>query len=291
MSGRDTGHRDAATGSSVQRLLRSRGRVRHRWLIASTLALGVISEPAWAAIVVDGILSDWDVFPAAYSAGPAQWTPNAGITFIQEDQNPAISFLGPGFGGQAFDIEALYFTTEGPTAFFAVVSGAPLSGTGIQAPGDFAIDFGSNGSYDFGVKTVGTHTLYGNTVWNVPNLWPSSAPYRIVSGTPAGVAQFGYQPSAYVANSHYAFEIGVPISLFGSSWPTSGTLDMTLHWTTACGNDELDLRVIRHIPPPPPPPPPVIPEPMTSLLWGLGMLGPLSRGLSARRRVRCLRGS
>ena len=241
-------------------------------------AFGTASQPVWAAITVDGLLSDWGVNPGPYSAGPSQWTPNTGIAFVQEDQNPAVSFLNPGFGGQQFDVEAIYFTQQNSTAYFALVSGLPLRKVDTYPSGDFAIDFGSNGSYEFGVKTTGTHTLYGNTTWSAPNLFPVSTPFAITSGTALGVVPFGYQESAYTANGHYAFEIGVPTSLFSSYWPTSGTLDMTLHWTMSCGNDALDLHVRQLVTPPPTTP--VIPEPSDLLLFSFGL-----QGLTGVRRL------
>ncbi len=245
-------------------------------VVCGALSLGVAHQPAWASITVDGLLGDWGVTPGPYAAGPSQWTPNAGISFIQEDQNPAVSFLNPGFGGQQFDVEAIYFTQQNSTAYFAVVSGFPLRTVSGYTPGDFAIDFGSNGSYDFGVKTVGTHTLYGSPTWSNPGLFPASGPSAVTSGTAKGVVQFGYQDSAYSANGHYAFEIGIPKSLFGSYWPTSGVLDMTLHWTMSCGNDELDLHVHQTIPP-------TIPEPSDFLLFGCGLLA--LAGLSWQSRL------
>lgn len=245
-------------------------------LFGVLMALGTACQPASAAITVDGSLSDWGVHPGPYSAGASQWTPSSGIAFVQEDQNPAVSFLGPGFGGQRFDVEAIYFTQQSSTAYFAVVSGFPLVGISGNTPGDFAIDFGSNGSYDFGVKTTGPHALYGSPTWSSPTVWPVSGPLAVVSDTQLGIVQFGYQPLTYVANGHYAFEIGVPTALFGSYWPTSGTLDMSLHWTMSCGNDALDLRVRQSITPPPPPPP-MIPEPSGLLLFAMGLTG-LVRG-------------
>ena len=111
-----------------------------------TFLLAGAAQPASAVITVDGLISDWGVTPGPFSNGASQWTPGAGIDFIQEDQDPEVDFLGPGFGGQRFDVEAIYFTQQGPTAYFAVVSGFPLAGWPGYSAGDLAFDFGSDGS-------------------------------------------------------------------------------------------------------------------------------------------------
>ncbi len=247
--------------------------------LATLIFLGLFAAAvgcpsASAAITVDGLVGDWGIAPGPYG-NFAQWTPNPGIAVVQEDQDPAVSFLGPGSGGQPYDVEAIYFTQEGLTAYVAVVSGFPLAGWPGYAAGDVAIDFGSNGSYEFGVDTIGNCVgctggpgikLYGNPTWTNALLFPVSSPYALATGTAVGNVSFGYQPSAYAANGHYAFEVGIPVSLFGSYWNGTTHDAFTVHWTMACGNDVLDLLV--------PPQRTVIPEPVSSTLFlvGLGAL-------------------
>ena len=231
------------------------------WL---ALSFAICAPFASAAITVDGSLGDWGVSPGPYG-NPAQWTPNSGVFFTQEDTNPAVSFLDPGWGGQDFDVEAAYFTREGNTAYFAIVSGFPLAGRPGYAAGDLAIDFGSDGSFEFGVNTTGSnHYLYGNATWIDPTSFPVSNPYALAGGTQLGGVQFGYNSALYAANGHYAFEIAVPISLFGSSWMGLDHPDFTVHWTMSCGNDAIDLRV---------PPRSAVPEPVSSVLMLLGVGG------------------
>src|SRR3989338_969452 len=213
-------------------------------LVSASLLLGGAScQPAWA-ILVDGVLDDWGVFPGPYSNGPSQWVPLGGIDYVQEDQDPAIDFLNPGWGGQPYDVEAIYFTQDAATAFFAVVTGFPLAGYGGYTAGDFAFDFGSDGTYEYGLETVGAHDLYGNVTWINP-IFGVSSPYAIGSGTNLGPAAFGYVPGQYAANTHYAFEMGIPLSYFSGYWDEPGEHpNLTVHWTMSCGNDALNMRLV-----------------------------------------------
>ena len=66
------------------------------------VALALVVPSAQAAILVDDLVGDWGISPGLFSVGAAQWTPtpNAGIFYTQEDQNPSVNFLNPGSGGQ-----------------------------------------------------------------------------------------------------------------------------------------------------------------------------------------------
>ncbi len=236
-------------------------------ILASILTLG-FSAKASAAIVVDGLVSDWGVAPGAY--GASDWTPNSGAFFAQEDQNPAVDYLNPGWGGQSFDVEALYFKREADFAYFAVISGFPLEGRVYQGgnyyAGDFAIDFGSNGSYDFGVETSGANQgkLYGTPTWQNP-LFTICGPYALAGGTLLGDTTFAYDKTTYIGTGHYAFEFSIPISLFGSFWTDSSYVpNFTAKWTMSCGNDCLDLNI---------PNVPHSPEPATAVMMMLGLSG------------------
>ena len=170
-------------------------------------------------------------------------------------------------------MEAIYFTQQGPTAYFAVISGFPLATVTANGqtylPGDLAIDFGANGSFEYGVETIGTHLLYSGATWANPGFLVS-APYALAGGTSVGPVQFGYQSNAYSATGHYAFEVGIPISDFTAvGWTDTSRPLFDLHWTMSCGNDALDLVV----------PGSVVPEPTTCALMLLGL-----GGLTFRRR-------
>ena len=60
---------------------------------AFILVLLVMSAPAAHAFTIDGVVSDWGITPGGY--GASDWTPNAGIQYALEDQNPAVDYLNP----------------------------------------------------------------------------------------------------------------------------------------------------------------------------------------------------
>lgn len=235
------------------------------------------------AVTIDGAVGDWGVNPGPY--GSSDWVPSSGVVYTQEDQNPAVDYLNPGYGGQGFDVEAMYFQRDTTFAYFAIISGFPLEGRIYGgAPyyaGDVAFDFGADGSYEFGLETGAANRgkLYGNPTWNQP-LFTVCGPYDIATGTLLGSVAFGYDKTSYLANGHYAFEFAIPISYFGSFWgDPSGTPKFNMHWTMSCGNDCLELNVPAD--PARGPNIPLTPEPSTYVLLTLGLLG-----LAAARKFR-----
>lgn len=246
----------------------------------SSLLLLAVTSPA-LAYVIDASLADWGV---RQTGTASDWQPHAQTkAWVVEDQTGGLNArLSPGYGGQAYDVEALYIDYDAQYLYLAMVTGhnplTPNSG-GSYAPGDFAIDFGRDGSYEFGIATLGSGKVQGGVyrvsqwgagLWGAANEGPTS----IVSGNLLGLAQLAYSTTGinnmgvYAADSHFMYELRIPTSLFTVYW---GQQDFNVHWTMNCANDSLQLGARAQ----------TVAEPGTLALFPLGLIG---MGWWARRR-------
>jgi hypothetical protein len=102
------------------------------------------------AITVDGdfytTANEWDGF------------------YSEEDFVGSGGYVGPGWGGQDFDVEQLGLKfTPGGTLYFGLrtgfdfINGVDYGGT-LYTPGDFVFDVNSDGNYDFAVDFAFTGT-------------------------------------------------------------------------------------------------------------------------------------
>jgi len=185
-------------------------------LVALFLAYGQAG-----AIVIDGDLNDWLLHAPTGSA--QDWLPADPAVKFQVDDDRR-NYLNPGYGGQAYDAEAMYVALDEDNLYVAVVTGlAP--GTDPYPAGDILIDgaFDIGGPRSFEVAivvehrqgfTVGDVVLadkWGYGLWNGPkdekkkNEAPSEFyldhPTIAVSGqllsTDAHRAQVYYGPGRY----------------------------------------------------------------------------------------------
>ncbi|RJP72355.1 MAG: PEP-CTERM sorting domain-containing protein [Candidatus Abyssobacteria bacterium SURF_17] len=240
------------------------------------LSVFICSGSAVASPTIEGSLADWNMGFAPDWYPPNDWVPSDPNISYELDPDSGW-YLGPGYGGQPFDAEAMYafYSTPDGYLYVAVVTGMPPTGSTNDGtrymPGDIAIDFGQDESYEIGVgvptteTTGGTSNVILNPDWTNPTFTQfidDSAPVSMVGGTGTDTgsdAQIAYNNN-YYGSYHYVIELAIPIASFGDLWGDP----FTIHWTMDCGNDVLDLKVSS---------PPVVPEPSTALLFGVGLIG------------------
>ena len=257
--------------------------------IAASAAL--LSSLAQAApIIADGNFSDWGIQANGTAAGLTP-TANAGIFYEIEDQSNANNgFLSPGWGGQAYDAEAMYLTwhkkADGKTyLYLGLLTGhnpdTPTA-NGSYGRGDFAIDFGRDGSFEFGVLTKNrsanlqqgavvstTNADWARGLWSSPGVLANasnSSPYitHVNSGTQVGSAAVTWSKVAgalgALGGDHWFYEAEIEVSAFGINWISdSPSKAFDVQWTMDCANDIITLD-----------PPGMVPEPGSAALVLLG---------------------
>ncbi|MBS3963562.1 MAG: PEP-CTERM sorting domain-containing protein [Methylomonas sp.] len=257
---------------------------RFNAVFAGLFALTTMLPVHAASIVVDGNVSDWGL---SRNGNANDWIPNrvisSNLEYIIEDQTGGASVrLFPGWGGQAYDVEALYAFTNTSHLFIALITGlSPNTPNNPAAnsygPGDFAIDFGSDGSFEFGIETTGANAgaVFRISEWAY-GLWDSLGNYNptnpdrrhptsILAGILVGDGDLIYTDTPFKNmgvhrnDAHYVIEAAIPLSVFTGF---SGKFD--IHWTMNCANDALLLDPFL--------PPSAVPEPSIIALLAFGIL-------------------
>ena len=264
--------------------------MRLKILLLSFLALFLMAGSA-LAITVDGYHADWFTDQKGFQptdsiandiTGAIDSGYSAGIYWAEEDYvgNDQCLKVWPGYGGQSFDHEGLYFTQDSNNYYIGLMTGmAPGENRASWSPtnhyiGDIALDLGRNGSFDTALSMQGIRDansppkiqLFENvSSWNNTNPYHpvyNPTPHTKKDGAYVSDINFAYQQ----LNDSYFYEFGI----------SKSDLDLSdgvnIFVTMDCGNDWIQTSV-------------PVPEPATMFLLGAGLIGLAGLGRKKLRKV------
>jgi len=196
--------------------------------------------------------------------GLVDWVGDQGVELFEEDGT-----IGPGVGGQPFDVEYFAVKNTGSELFFALQTGFNVAGI-VQnlRPGDIGIDISSDGSYEYAIdfSDIQTFDLIEVDAWT-PVIYPqhSVAGPWVASGDVIGddISTINLDVVNDSQGDHYVLFGSLSIDSFAqlASFPC-----VTMNWTMECGNDYGRATAC-----------PVVPEPATMTLIGMSVVGLLAK--------------
>jgi len=208
------------------------------------------------------------------------WAADGWTVLDAEDGVGAGGYVGPGWGGQAFDAEYLFYKLEGSILSVGLQTGFDLSdGTQVYEKkpyyaGDVAIAFNGHSykyAIDFGLVTKDYHQysdvgigsgnqdpagFYKVSEWNNDLALAVSSPFAMdegslvtsLTGASSGAELMADGLSYYRTASFDLASLGFSVA------------DFSAHWTMSCGNDVVEGSA-------------TVPEPSALLLMAGGLFG------------------
>ena len=180
-------------------------------------------------------------------------------------------FVDPGWGGQAFDAEYLFYKIDGNTLSLGLQTGYDIIDGHVRHQGrdyyagDLALSFNGSGynyAIDFGLFTKDYYGnkaeadanndgkdeagLYNVTNWNNNIYFGASAPYAMDAGSRRNDAGFALGDYGSVGTDSF-FRTA---SFDASSLGLGSEFDFDAHWTMSCGNDVVEGSAAVSVPEP-----------------------------------------